>query len=35
MKITMAQLDPFIGDINGNLEKIIKLISPPNTLIQE
>ena len=27
MKITIAQLNPFIGEINGNLEKIITTLS--------
>ncbi len=27
MRVTIAQLNPFIGEINGNLEKIIKTLS--------
>jgi NAD+ synthase (glutamine-hydrolysing) len=27
MKITLAQLDPFIGDIHGNIEKIISILN--------
>jgi len=30
MKITLAQLDPFIGDITGNLEKIIRTLNQCN-----